>query len=149
MSVGEYCNRAVVVAAKSTEIREAARLMRSHHVGDLIIVERRGEDNIPVGIVTDRDLVLEVLAQELDPDALTVADIMNPHLCTAQEDDDLWATLNRMRNEGIRRLPVVNARGGLEGILTVDDVLDLFAEGLMDLVRLMQKEIYREARSRP
>ena len=149
MSVGEYCNRAVVVAAKSTEIREAARLMRGHHVGDLIIVEPRGGENIPLGIVTDRDLVIEVLAQELDPDALTVADIMSPDPCTAQEDDDLWATLNRMRNEGIRRLPVVNARGGLEGILTADDVLDLFAEGLMDLVKLMQKEVYREARNRP
>jgi CBS domain-containing protein len=149
MSVGEYCNRAVVVAAKSTEIREAARLMRGHHVGDLIIVEPRGGENIPLGIVTDRDLVIEVLAQELDPDALTVADIMSPDLCTAQEDDDLWATLNRMRNEGIRRLPVINARGGLEGILTADDVLDLFNEGLMDLVKLMQKEVYREARNRP
>ena len=149
MSVGEYCNRAVVITDKGTEIREAARLMRGHHVGALIIVERQGEENIPVGIITDRDLVLEVLAQELDPDALTVADIMSPEPLTAREDDALWTTLNRMRNEGIRRLPVVNARGGLEGILTADDVLDLFAEGLMDLVKLMQKEVYREARSRP
>jgi CBS domain-containing protein len=149
MSVGEYCNREVVVAEKSTEIREAARLMRRHHVGDLVIVERRGEENIPIGIVTDRDLVVEVLAQELDPDVVTVADIMSLNPVTAGEEDELWDTLNRMRSQGIRRLPVVNARGGLEGILTADDVLELFAAGLADLVKLVKQEIYWEARARP
>jgi CBS domain-containing protein len=149
MAVGEYCNREVVVAEKSTEIREAARLMRRQHVGDLVIVERRGEENIPIGMVTDRDLVVEVLAQDLDPDVITVADIMSLNPVTAPEEDDLWDTLNRMRSQGIRRLPVVNARGGLEGILTADDVLELFTAGLSDLVKLVQQEIYREARARP
>ena len=83
-----------------------------------------------------------------DDDSISIADVMsNPVI--AQEQDDLWETLNRMRTQGIRRLPVVNDRGGLEGILTADDVLELFAEGLMDLVKLVKKEIYREARDRP
>jgi CBS domain-containing protein len=149
MTVGEYCNREVVIVEKDTEIREAAKLMRHHHVGDLIIVEPRGEDNIPMGIVTDRDLVIEVLAQNLDPDTITVADVMSLEPVTAQEEDDLWDTLNRMRSQGIRRLPVVNARGGLTGILTADDVLELFAEGLMDLFKLVKQEINREAHIRP
>ena len=92
----------------------------------------------------ERFTIIDVLT-EVQP----LADIMSSDPLTAREDDALWTTLNRMRNEGIRRLPVVNAAGGLEGILTADDVLDLFAEGLQDLVKLMQKEIYREARGRP
>lgn len=62
MSVGEICNREVVVADKEEDAREAARLMRQYHVGDLVVVERRGEESIPLGVVTDRDLVIEVLA---------------------------------------------------------------------------------------
>lgn len=63
MTVGEYCNREVAIAEQQTEIREAARLMRRLHVGDLVVVENRAGENIPVGILTDRDLVVEVLAR--------------------------------------------------------------------------------------
>lgn len=149
MTVGEYCNRDVAIVAKETEIREAARLLRRLHVGDLVVVENRNGDNIPVGMLTDRDLVVEVLAQEVDLDAVTVADIMSIDPMTARESDDLWDTVNRMRAEGVRRLPVVNARGGLVGILTADDMLDLLAEGLNDVVKLIKKEIYRETQRRP
>jgi len=149
MSVGHYCNREVAVVDKHTEIRETAKLMRRQHVGDLVVVEQRGNETVPVGIVTDRDLVIEVLAQELDPDTVTVGDLMSFELVTAREDDELWETLNRMRSQGIRRLPVVNPRGGLVGILTADDVLDLFTEGLSDLAKLARREIDREAQARP
>lgn len=149
MSVGHYCNREVVVVDKHTEIRETAKLMRRQHVGDLLVVEQRGNETVPVGIVTDRDLVIEVLAQDLDPDTVTVGDLMSFELVTAQEDDELWETLNRMRSQGIRRLPVVNPRGGLVGILTADDVLDLLAEGLTGLVKLVRREIDRETQVRP
>lgn len=146
MSVGEYCNREVVITEKHTEIQEAARLMRNYHVGDLVVVEPRGDgENVPVGIVTDRDLVVEVLAQALDSSSVTVADIMSQNPITAQEQDNLWDTLNRMRAQGVRRLPVVNGAGGLVGILTADDVLALIAEGLADLVKLVQRELKQEA----
>jgi len=148
MSVGEYCNREVALAYQNTEVREAAKLMRKHHVGDLVVVEPVGDENIPVGVVTDRDIVIEVIAEDLDLDEVTVGDIMSVDLVTARERDDLWDTLNRMRIQGIRRLPVVNDSGGLEGILTADDVLELFAEGLMDIVRLVQREIDQEAERR-
>lgn len=146
MSVGEYCNREVVITEKNTEIQEAARLMRNYHVGNLVVVEHRGDgENIPVGIVTDRDLVVEVLAQDLDSSSVTVADIMSQNPITAQEQDNLWDILNRMRAQGVRRLPVVNGAGGLVGIFTADDVLALIAEGLTDLVKLVQRELKQEA----
>jgi CBS domain-containing protein len=148
MSIGEYCNREVVITERGTEIREAAKLMRQHHVGDLVVVERRGDEAIPVGVVTDRDLVIEVLAQELDMEAVTVGDVMSMEIVTARESEELWDTLNRMRSQGIRRMPVVNERGGLEGIITADDIVEVIAEGVMDLAKLIRREIEREARQR-
>ncbi|QBQ53223.1 CBS domain-containing protein [Nitrosococcus wardiae] len=147
MSVGQYCNREVIVASQDTSILEVAQLMRRHHVGDVLIVEQQREQNIPIGIVTDRDLVVEILAEEVSPDAVTVRDVMSP-VITIPEKADLWDTLQQMRYQGIRRMPVVNEKGGLEGILTVDDVLALLAEGLTDLVKLIKHEIEQEARLR-
>jgi CBS domain-containing protein len=148
MSVGEYCNREVVITERGTEIREAAKLMRQRHVGDLVVVERRGDEAIPIGVVTDRDLVIEVLAQELDMEAVTVGDVMSMEIVTARETEELWDTLNRMRSQGIRRMPVVNERGGLEGIITADDIVEVIAEGVMDLAKLIRREREREARQR-
>lgn len=150
MSVGEICNREVVVTGRETDIREAARLMREYHVGDLLIVERKDDENIPVGIVTDRDLVIEVLALDVALDValekLTVADLMLTELVTVPESADLWDTLATMRSRGIRRMPVVNEQGGLEGILTIDDALGLLVEGLDDMVKLVRNEIQHETR---
>lgn len=147
MSVGQYCNREVVVTSLDTSILEVAQLMRRHHVGDVLVVEQQGEQNIPVGIVTDRDLVIEILAEEIALDAVTVKDVMSSAI-TISEKADLWDTLQQMRYQGIRRMPVVNEKGSLEGILTVDDVLALLAEGLTDLVKLVKHEIEQESRLR-
>jgi CBS domain-containing protein len=148
MSVGQYCNRHVITAEQATEIGEIARLMRHHHVGAVVVVERREGAEYPVGIVTDRDLVVEVLAQNLSPAALTVGDVMSSKLLTAREDDNFWRTLDWMSAKGVRRLPVVDEKGALSGILTVDDVLAALAVGLSDVNRLVQREIAREAQQR-
>lgn len=149
MSVGEYCNREVIVTEKGTAVREAARLMRNFHTGDLVVVERRGDEIYPVGIVTDRDLVIEVLAEDAPLDLLTVADLMNPDLAIAQESEELWGVLNRMRTLGVRRMPVINDRGVLVGILTMDDAVELIAEALSDMAQLVPREIKEEVHRRP
>jgi CBS domain-containing protein len=147
MSVGQYCNREVIVTSQDSSILEVAQLMRQHHVGNVIVIERQGEQNIPVGIATDRDLVVEILAEAVSPDTVTVGDIMSP-IVTISEKQELWGTLKYMRNRGIRRMPVVNETGGLEGIITIDDILALLAEGLTDLTQLVKHEIEQETRSR-
>jgi CBS domain-containing protein len=148
MSVGQYCNRHVITTAKSTEIDEVARLMRQHHVGTVVVVERRDDAEYPIGIVTDRDLVVEVLAQNLSPNTVTVGDVMSGSLVTARENDNFWHTLDRMSAKGVRRLLVVDEKGVLLGILSVEDVLTTLAVGLSDVTRLVQRGIAREARQR-
>jgi len=125
---------------KQGSLFEAAKLMRDHHVGNLVVTENHPGRRVPVGIVTDRDIVIEVLAEGIDPKSLIVADIMSYDLLMAREDDELFDTIRAMRAHGVRRIPVVNREGGLEGIVSVDDLLDLVAEQLTDLVELFRRE---------
>jgi CBS domain-containing protein len=145
MSVGELCNREVVVAEKALPVTEAARLMRSHHVGDLVVVEEKGGRKHPVGIVTDRDIVVEVVAAGVNADALKVGDIMGPEVATVRESEGLFEALRYMRDRGVRRMPVVDSSGALLGILTLDDLLGLLAEEMTELAKLVSHERQREA----
>jgi CBS domain-containing protein len=145
MAVGEICNREVVVTGKSASVVEAAQLMRTHHVGDLIVVEERNGRNHPVGIVTDRDIVVEVVAAGVNPEALKVVDIMGPEVATVRESEGLFEALRYMRDKGVRRMPVVGSGGELVGILTMDDMLSLLAEEMTELAKLVSHERQREA----
>lgn len=151
MRVGEACNREVIVVGRDEPITGAVRLMRDHHVGDVVVVENKTGETLPLGILTDRDIVLELLAVDVDLDTVTVGDAMTYELFTADEDDELSAAVDLMRDRGVRRLPVVNASGGLIGILTVDDIIDLLAEQLHALAALVTREQHRERehRTRP
>jgi CBS domain-containing protein len=146
MRVTDCCNTTIVVADRGTGVVDAARLMRENHVGSIVIVERdTAQVERPVGIVTDRDLVIEVLAEDVDPHGVTLGDIMGGDVVTAEQSDDLFETLDRMRDAGIRRVPVVDEDGGLSGILSVDDALDVLADALGRLPRLVRTEIETES----
>ena len=149
MTIGEYCNREVTISEPDTSIIEAAKLMRRHHVGDLVVVDRQEGKNLPVGIVTDRDLVLEVLAQDVDPDSLSIKDIMSTDLVTVLESETFLSVLDIMQKQRVRRILVVDDHGGLQGILSADDALELIAEAMNDLTGLVKREIAREADLRP
>ncbi len=145
MAVGEICNRVVIVTGKSASVVEVAQLMRTHHVGDLVVVEERSGRNYPAGIVTDRDIVVEVVAAGVNPEALKVGDIMGPEVATVRESEGLFEALRYMRDKGVRRMPVVGSGGELVGILTMDDVLSLLAEEMTELAKLVSHERQREA----
>jgi CBS domain-containing protein len=148
MPVGEFCNREVVIVEPDASVGEAVKLMRDRHVGDVVVVEQRDGQPVPVGMLTDRDIVIEVLAEDVAPQSVTVRDIMSTSLMTAREEDELVDVVGRMRSHGVRRVPVVNAQGGLEGILVVDDVLELLAEQMSGLAGLVAVEQRRERERR-
>lgn len=148
MSAGEYCNREVVVVTRNESVRGAVNLMRSHHVGDVVVVDKEGGEPIPQGILTDRDIVLEILAEDVDLGAVNVGDVMSCELATVDEDTSLIEVIKVMRGNGVRRMPVVNKRGALVGILTADDVIELVAEQLADIVSLITRESAKEMQRR-
>jgi len=123
--------------------------MRQGHIGSLVIVEQMnvGKRN-PVGIVTDRDIVVEVIATGLDPAVITVGDVMERELVVGRESDSVLQTLEIMRFKGVRRLPTVDGEGQLVGIVTVDDILEVLSEELSELSRIVAREQAREASAR-
>jgi CBS domain-containing protein len=122
--------------------------MREHHVGALVVVGERDGSRVPAGVVTDRDIVVAVVAKGLDADGVRVEELMSGELVTAQETDGVSECIARMRARGVRRMPVVDARGALVGIVTADDLLDLLAEELSGLARTIANEQRREAQVR-
>jgi CBS domain-containing protein len=148
MAIGEICNRDVVVVEADASVTEAASLMRQFHVGDIVVVRDNDGRNEPIGIVTDRDLVLEVMAEELDPGSLSVSEIMGAELVKVQEDTGVFEAIRFMREKGVRRMPVVDRNGALAGIVSLDDLLEVLSEELAELSRLTRTEQKREADTR-
>jgi CBS domain-containing protein len=147
VAIGELCNREVIITGPATSVAEAARLMRRHHVGDVVVVDD-DERRRPVAIVTDRDIVIEVIAAGLNPEDVTVMDIVTDDLTVVSVNEEFLDALAQMRQRGVRRLPIVNADGGLEGILTADDAVELVGEAVADLVSLVSRELDREKTTR-
>ena len=137
LDAGELCNRQVVIATPDELILAAARRMRDHRVGSLVVVEGEPGGRRPIGILTDRDIVVYAVADGGALGERTVRACMNPNLVTAREREGLLEVIRRMRVHGIRRIPVVDEGGLLQGILSVDDVLDVLAEEVDDLAAVL------------
>jgi CBS domain-containing protein len=138
----------VVACGPSTTALAAARLMREKHTGDLVVVEDPSSDRIPLGIVTDRDIVIEVLAKDLDPAKTAVTAFMRRPLVLAEESEDAAQALERMRQHGVRRLPVIGRDRSLVGILALDDLLHQLADAAGALAGIVAAEQNREHRQR-
>ena len=128
MTIGTLCTRDVVHIESLESVGEAARLMREHHVGSVVIVEHDQSRMRPVGMITDRDIAVGVVAQRLDPERTPVIGVMGTGVVSIGESEGVERALSRMRAEGVRRLPVVDAEGALVGIVSADDLIELFAE---------------------
>jgi len=144
MPVGEICTREVVVADRSVTIQQAAHLMRRHHVGNIVVVEGKNGGRVPVGIVTDRDIVVSVVAMKLDAAIFTVGDFVMQELTTCREDEGVLECIQKMRLKGIRRMPVVDREGNLAGIIAVDDVIQLLADEMNQIGKLIAHEQIQE-----
>ena len=140
MNIGSVCNRDVIVAWPDCSIQEAVKMMREYNVGDLIIAKSRNTECIPIGILTDRDIVVEVLAEDVPLEAVDIKDIMSSNLMTANENEELFNVIKLMRKKGIRRVPVINDQGVLVGIFAMENMLEIIAESMRDLVTLVHNE---------
>ena len=149
MNAGQICSREAVIARRETPLGEAARLMREQHVGTLVVVDERLPGRVPVGILTDRDIVVAVVAKGLDPRTLTVGEVMSGGVLVVREQDGVGDALRVMREKGVRRVPVVDRNGALVGILAIDDILELVAEEMDGFARALKSERSRETRLRP
>jgi len=144
MPIGDVCIRDVVIASRETNVREAARLMAQNHVGNLVVIEDIGGRRVPVGIVTDRDIVRNVVAEGLDARVFTLGDLVARELVTTEEHQGIYECMQQMRINGIRRMSVVDGKGGLVGIISLDDLIQLLAEEMSELAKIIVREQARE-----
>lgn len=149
MKVGDYCKRAVVSIDGGTDIVEAAKLMRERHVGFLVVTREADDIRRPVGVVTDRDIVLQVTAREVDPHSVRTEDVMTRKPLIAGETEELGEVLQAMQMSGIRRVPVIDTRGALSGIFAIDDAIDLITGLLCNISGSIKSEQRQEWRTRP
>jgi CBS domain-containing protein len=149
MTIGSICKRNVAIVPKGETIVDAAKRMRMLHVGTVVVVEDREGRPVPVGILTDRDIVLSIVASDAGQlPFLMVNEAMSDDLLTAPEDTSLPDALTLMQQRGVRRLPVVDHAGTLVGIVTVDDVIRFLADELGQVVNLLTREEQVERRYR-
>jgi CBS domain-containing protein len=151
MNVSNICSRNAITVRRSDELVKAAQLMREEHVGFLVVVEPDVEDGLqrPIGVLTDRDIVITVVARETDPRTLRVGDVMTQPPVTVTTADSMGQALREMRRVGVRRLPVVGKRRELVGILSLDDVLGAVATELQDVAGSVHNEQVIEGALRP
>jgi CBS domain-containing protein len=151
MNIGEICRRRVATVQRGEDLSAAARLMREHHVGFLVVVEsasRAGASRV-VGVITDRDLVVSVVARDLNARDFRVEDVMTREPVTARERDTMEYALAEMHRLGVRRLPVVDDCGALAGIVSLDDIVAQLARQLNDVSGSIRVEgqVEREIRA--
>jgi len=144
MTIASCCQREVVTVSTTVSVIEAARLMRDRHVGCVVVTADAAGAGVPLGILTDRDIVVAVLALNLDPEEVSVGDVMSPGPYTVSAGDARSDALEIMRAKGVRRLPVVDTEGHLVGIVSADDLLGLLADEVSSLARLVSREQRRE-----
>lgn len=137
MSAGRICTREVDTAEVHESVQMAASRLNDRNVGTLLVVGARGE---PVGIVTDRDLTVRVLAKGKEALDTNVGEVMTPFPHTIYEDTPIEEAIRVMRSGPFRRLPVVDRDGRLVGVLSIDDVLDLLAEEFTAIGKLLRAE---------
>ncbi len=137
MKIGDLCSRDVHVVRPGDPLAQAVQEMHHRRIGAVVVVEVRDAHLVPVGIVTDRDVLCRQLARQADLFTLTVSDVMTQHPLTVLESCDVAETIRQMRAGRVRRAPVVSRTGALVGLISLDDLLPAVAGELSDLASLL------------
>lgn len=150
MDINHICRHEIVTVDSTATLREAAARMREHHVGALIVTVREADVESAIGVLTDRDLAVEVLARELDPGRVTAGALASRNPVSIREDAGVGEAVALMHQAGVRRLLVTGQHGELRGIVSADDLLEVIAGDLAQLSAALRQGIVQEtARRRP
>jgi CBS domain-containing protein len=136
MSLGNLCRREIICVDPRTTVKEAAKLMGEKNIGSTIVVQERK----PIGILTDRDILLRVMNRGLDPEKTSVDEVMTKQIVTLREDTGLFEALQKVKGKGIRRFPIVDSNGNLQGIMTLDDIFYLLGKEMSDVASIIENE---------
>lgn len=140
----------VAVISASAAIEEAAKLMRDYHVGSVVVVESAsGGALCPIGLLTDRDIVVELIAEGVDVKKVSVKDVMSPNPVTARHTASLDDLVKIMRESKVRRIPIVDDKNHLVGFVSFDDLLERVGMEISSLSQLSQHQQKLERDIRP
>ena len=148
MPISECCNIGVVCCDTEDSVATVSALMRKHHVGDVIVVDGKNDNRVPVGIITDRDIVIETLALDIDAKLFTAGDLMTSPVVTVKESSGFIETLRLMRSHQVRRMPVVTRDGAIFGIVAADDIVRLLAMELSMITDAIAEQTVKEGHLR-
>jgi CBS domain-containing protein len=138
--IGEICTKPAVTASPDTTVREAAHRMRTRKIGALVVVNG---DREPLGVVTDRDITVNVVAQGADPAVVRVGSLVKRAPAVIREDAGVLDATRLMSRRGVRRLPVVSAAGTLVGLISLDDLLMLLGTELQHVASTLSSGLGR------
>lgn len=148
MDLRKIGKRRVATVLPEMTVRDAARVMREAHLGDVIVVEQRDQKVFPVGILTDRDIVMSTTALGVSPVDFLVGDVMTRNLVTAGSHEPLNRVIDLMKEHGVKRIPIVSPDGELDGIVSIEDVMRLLSEEMCALSQVYERQRANEAERR-
>jgi CBS domain-containing protein len=141
MSISKYVNRNVCSLSEDASLSEAVTLMKDKNVGSIVIVKSVTSDPTPVGVLTDRDIVIKLLADEVNLKIISVKDTLTSTVCAIKEQEGMDETIELMCDNAVRRIPIVNEQGQLTGIVTLDDLIVALANKMHHLSELIEKQM--------
>ncbi|NDG86017.1 MAG: CBS domain-containing protein [Proteobacteria bacterium] len=149
MILEKIANKKVITVPSNATMLEAAKAMRDYHVGSVIVVEEKSGRKIPLGIVTDRDIVVSTSAFGIPPNSIEVKDVMSGALVSARKNDSLNHVLNLMKEHGVKRIPITDSEGALFGIVTTHELMNVLSDELSEVVRVTERQHQVESERRP
>jgi CBS domain-containing protein len=149
MNIGQICTRKPLTVEASDPLAVAARVMCDRHIGSVIVVMRPADRPVPVGMITDRDIVRAQLEHHADLNVLSAEQVMTRDPLILEDQTPLDLAIGKLRARGVRRAPVVDLHGGLIGIVSTDDIVKAIANELGSLSRLIGDQPSHEGQSRP
>jgi CBS domain-containing protein len=146
-SLDQLYEKDVVCLKASNTVFDAAKEMLENHVGDVVVVEEKNGKTVPVGMVTDRDIVISSIAKKLNPESVLLSEIMANNIVTASEEANLSDLIKCIYDEGVSRLPIVDSSGTLKGVLSSKRLFQYLAQGLCELSSLSVQQQQREEKA--